>query len=392
MGKLVLTGKGRRWFQSGHPWIYADDIASGEGQRGELLPIFDPSDRPLGWGLFSSESKIAVRVVARGDKQPNREFWKGRIERAVKTRQDLGRLDPAGACRLLSGDSEGIPGLIVDLYADVAVLQCGTQAADRMRDFVVELLDECLPFPLRAVVDRSDASVRRLEGLESRTEVVRGELGGPVVVRDAGLEHAVDVLAGHKSGHYLDQRDNRIAAAERVRGRKVLDAFSYDGLFGIRAAMAGASDVLCLDQNADAGERVLENARRNGVEDRVRFEKVNVMKDLRDRVDGEERFGVVVLDPPAFARNRREVQGAVRGYRELHLRGMNLLDPGGHLVACSCSYAMDREGFMATLSEAARDAGREMWIEEVRGASPDHPVNLHLKESEYLKCAILRSA
>lgn len=392
MGKLVLTGKGRRWFQSGHPWIYADDIASGEGQRGELLPIFDPSDRPLGWGLFSSESKIAVRVVARGETQPNREFWRGRIERAVQTREALGRLDPQGACRLLSGDSEGIPGLIVDLYADVAVLQCGTQAADRMRDFLVELLEECLPFPLRAIVDRSDASVRRLEGLESRTEVMRGELEEPVVVRDAGLEHAVNVLAGHKSGHYLDQRDNRIATAERVRGRTVLDAFSYDGLFGIRAAMAGAKDVLCLDQNAEAGERVLENARRNGVEDRVRFEKVNVMKDLRDRAHGEERFGVVVLDPPAFARNRREVQGAVRGYRELHLRGLNLLEPGGHLVACSCSYAMDREGFLGTVAEAARDAGREMWIEEVRGASPDHPVNLHLKESEYLKCAILRSA
>ncbi len=390
MGKVVLTGKGRRWFLSRHPWIFADDLASAEGEPGELLGIEDPQGKRIGWGLFSRGSKIAVRVVSRDAAQPDRAFWLERIVRAVARRERLGLLEPAGACRLLSGDAEGVPGLVIDRYADAAVLQCGTQSADRMRDFLVELLEEALPLPLGTIVDRSDLSVRRLESLERRVEVLRGEVEGAVEVREGELVYEVDLLAGHKTGAFLDQRANRAAAARRAEGRRVLDAFSYDGLFGIRAALAGASSVVCLDQNAAAGERLLRCAERNGVADRVSFERVNAMKSLRDRAAAGESFGLVILDPPAFARNRRELSGARRGYGELNLRGMGLVEPGGHLVSCSCSFALGRELFLEILTRSARDTQREVYLEELRGAAPDHPVHLCLPESAYLKCAVLR--
>ena len=391
MGKVVITGKGRRWLAGGHPWVYADEVADATAQGGELAPIEDPSGQTVGWGLFSAHSKIAVRLVSRGSEQPNREFWRGRVQRAVDLRRELGLLDPEGACRLLAGDAEGLPGFVVDRYADVLVVQCGTQAAERMRDFVLELFDEVLPEKPRAIVERSDLAVRKLEGLEPRVLELRGSVGEETLVREPGMVYAVDVLAGHKTGHYLDQRENRMAAARtlaRVERARVLDAFSYDGLFGLRAALAGASEVLCLDQNQAAGERLLRNAERNGVAGRMRFERANAMKALRDFEPGA--FDLVVLDPPAFARNRGEVEGALRGYRELNLRGMLATRPGGRLVSASCSYAIKRDVFQDCLAKAARDAERDAWIEEWRGAAPDHPVHLHLPESGYLKCAILR--
>jgi len=390
MGKITLTGKGRRWFQGGHPWIYADDVAEGEGEPGELLPVLEPSGRTIAWGLFSAGSKIAVRIVRRSKEQPNRAFWLERVRRAVDWRRESGRLGARDACRLVHGDAEGLPGLVIDRYADVLVFQCGTQAADRMRDFVLELVLEALPFEPRAVLDRSDASVRRLEGLEPRVEVVHGELPAELVVEEGDLAYEVDLEHGHKTGAYLDQRDNRRVAASFASGRRVLDAFSYDGLFGLRAARAGARDVLCLEQNAHALERLRRNAERNGVADRVRAEKVNAMHRLRDLFADGERFGLVVLDPPAFARNRRELGGAERGYRELNLRGIQCLEPGGVLVSASCSHAVRRPVFVEWLGRAALDAGRDAWLVELRQAAADHPVHLSLPESDYLKCAVVR--
>ncbi len=391
MAKVLLTGKGRRWILGGHPWVYSDDIAGAEAQPGELVPVFGPDEAPLGWALFSSASRIALRFVSRESEQPKRDFWEARVRAAVQERARQGRLDPAGACRLIGGDAERLPGLVIDRYADVLVVQSGCQGSDRMRDFVVELVREALPFPVRAVLERSDSSVRKLEGLEQRVEWLEGRVDDPVRVTEPdGLVYDVDLAGGHKTGHYLDQVDNRLRAAADARGRRVLDAFCYDGLFGIRAALAGAEEVLCLDQSVQAGERVRHNAELNGVSDRVRFERANAMRDLRARAEAGERYGMVVLDPPAFARNRREAQGAARGYRELNLRGMHLVDPGGLLVSASCSYNVGREAFLGYLAQAARDAGRDAYLEHLTGASPDHPVLLGLPESEYLKCAFLR--
>jgi 23S rRNA (cytosine1962-C5)-methyltransferase len=390
MGNVTLSGKGRRWVLGGHPWIYRDDVSGGEAEPGELLHVEDPNGNSIGWGLFSSSSKIAVRLVSAGAEQPNREFWAARVTRAVRSRERMGYLSPQGACRLIAGDADRIPGWIVDLYGTTAVVQSSIQASDRMRDFLVELLEEALPFELETIVDRSDSSVRRFEDLDERVEVLKGEVDAALVVREDDLEYEVDVLGGHKTGHYLDQRENRKRAAARASGGRVLDAFCYDGLFGIRAALAGAREVVCLDQSTLAGERLLRNAERNGVADRVRFEKANCMQELRNRLEAGERYDVVVVDPPAFARNRREVDGAERGYVELNRRAFGLVQEGGFLVSASCSYNVRPTDFVRHLSTAARLAQRDAWLEELCSAAPDHPALLGLPESNYLKCAFLR--
>ena len=396
MGNCVLTGRGRRRAISGHPWIYQDDIASGGGDRGELIPVSAPDGVPLGWGLFSDASKIAVRMVTREAAQPDRAFWGARVRGAVEARRKLGLMDPLGACRLIGGDADGLPGFVLDRYRDVLVVQSGCQGSDRMRDFLLELVEEVLDAPASHIYDRSDTGVRKLENLEPNVEWVRGGLDEPIEVEERHphaptMTYEVDVREGHKTGHYLDQRQNRIRAAVHGADGRVLDAFSYDGLFGIRAALAGASEVICLDQSSTSGERCMRNAERNGVADRVRFEKTNAMLDLRRRAQEDERFDLVVLDPPAFARNKREAEGAARGYREVNLRAFGLLAEGGWLVTCSCSYNVKPADFLGFVSEAARDAGVQAWLVETTGASPDHPVLITLPESSYLKCAVLRT-
>lgn len=390
MAKMILTGKGRRWLHAGHPWVYKDDLGEAEGEPGELVAVEGPNGEPLGWALFSDASRIALRMVTHEVGQPDRAFWLGRVARALSVREEAQLLDPEGACRLLSGDADGVPGMVVDRYGTVLVLQCGTQGADRMRDFLVELLLEALPFEPTVIVDRSDTGVRRLENLEPRIEVLKGTVEGPVIVRDGELVHEVDVLGGHKTGHYLDQVANRVLAARHAPGERVLDAFSYDGLFGIRAALAGAEEVLCLEQNRAACERLVRNAERNGVADRVRVDRTNCMGALKALCVGDQEWGLVVIDPPAFARNRKEVRGAERGYVELNRRGFDLTRAGGRVVSSSCSFAVRPEDFVAFLGTAAKLARRTVWVESLRGAGPDHPWLVTLPESRYLKCAFLR--
>jgi 23S rRNA (cytosine1962-C5)-methyltransferase len=390
MGQVVLTGKGRRWIEGGHPWAFRDDVAEAQAEPGEIAAVLGPGGKHLGFGAYSGASRIAIRMVTSGAEEPDRSFWAGRTARAISARSRMGYLEPEGACRLIAGDADGFPGLVVDRYADVLVLQSGTAGADRMRDLVVELVDEALPFPLATVVDRSDSAVRRLEALERRIEVLRGTVPESVEVREGELRYEVDVLGGHKTGHYLDQRENRIRAAARAAGRDVLDAFAYDGLFGVRAALAGARSVLCLDQSEAALERARRNAERNGVADRVRTRRANCMSELRAIAREEARFGLVVVDPPAFAKNRREIAGAERGYVDVNRRAMELVAPGGTLVSASCSYNVRAPEFVGFLARAAREARRDAFLEELAGAAPDHPALLSLPESAYLKCAFLR--
>jgi 23S rRNA (cytosine1962-C5)-methyltransferase len=390
MGRVVLTGKGRRWLEGGHPWAFRDDVANAEAEPGEVARIEGPGGKALGFGAYSSASRIAVRRVAPPGREPDRAFWKDRLARSIRARERMGYLAEDGACRLVGGDAEGFPGLVVDRYGSVCVLQSGTQAADRLRDLVVELLEELLPFRIACALDRSDSAVRRLESLERKVEVLRGEVPGRIVVRETGLEYEVDVMGGHKTGHYLDQRENRIRAAARAKGSRTLDAFSYDGLFGIRAALAGADSVLCVDQSEAALERARANAERNGVGDRVQVRRANCMSELRALSKTEERFGLVVVDPPAFARNRREVAGAARGYVEVNRRALALVEEGGTLVSASCSYNVRPATFVEYLAQAAQASQREVFLSELTGAAPDHPALLVLPESAYLKCAFLR--
>ncbi|TAJ18785.1 MAG: class I SAM-dependent rRNA methyltransferase [Planctomycetota bacterium] len=400
MQTLVLSGRGRRWAESGHPWIYGNDIASGEAEPGEVAAYAAPDGRVLGHGLYSRASKIALRTIARGADAPPDDWVERRVADAVALRAQHGLLDARGACRLLAGDADGIPGLVADRYADVLVLQCGTLGADRLRARVVDALRAALPFALRAVLDRSDAAARRLEGLEPRVEwlagVAAGESPGPIEVCEDELVYAVDVEGGHKTGHYLDQRDNRRLAARAAAGARVLDVCCYDGLFGLHALRAGAREVVFVDQNQRALERARANVERNagaagrGGAERCRYERADASTELRRLGEAGERFGVVVLDPPAFAKRRDEVEGALRGYRELNRRALALCADGGLLVTASCSYNVLPPVFLDVLRAAAADSGRRVVLEEYRGAAPDHPVLLTLPESWYLKCAFLR--
>ncbi len=387
-----LTGRGRRRFRTGHPWIYADDLTGPRPGRGALVALEGPDGERLGWGLHSADSKIAVRAVSREEAEPDEAFWARRLDEAVALRACAGLLDPRGACRLLHGDADGFPGLVVDRYAGVLVLQSGAQASEELVPLAASGLPSRLAdhVEVAAVVERSDASVRRLEDLPPRVGVLAGELPERVEVVEGDVAWTVDVLGGHKTGAYLDQRDNRARVAAECAGASVLDAFCYDGLFGLRAARAGAREVLCVDQSRDAGERLAAAAERNGVADRVRFERANATKALRELATAGRRFDVAVVDPPAFARNRRELPGAERGYRELARRALALVDEGGLLVMASCSHAVTPSAFVEILGRAAAEAGRRVFLEHLAGAGVDHPALLTLPESAYLKCAFLR--
>jgi len=396
MGKVVLTGKGRRRLEGGHPWIYRDDLREAACAGGDLVAIEDARGVQLGFGTYSAASRIAVRVVTRSSRRPDEEFFRARVARALRARSAMGLADPDGACRFLAGDADGIPGLVADRYARTLVLQCGTLAADRLRETVVDAIERFarseLGLAIESVLDRSDSAARRLEELDRRVEWMRGGPSSAVVVREDDLAYEVDVLAGHKTGHYLDQRDNRRRAARHAAGQRVLDAFSYDGLFGVRAALAGASSVLCIDQSQAALERASRNAERNGVGDRVRVLRADCMDELRVLAREPERFGLVVVDPPAFAKNRRELAGAERGYVEVNRRAMELVESGGTLVSASCSYNVRPEAFVGFLAAASASARRDVYLEALHGAAPDHPALLALPESAYLKCAFLRVA
>ncbi len=387
-GRVRLTGRGRRRLEGGHPWVFADDLAQEEAPPGAVVAVEDPRGGVVGYGLYSSQSKIRVRVFLRGATPPAEDHWRSRLARSIEARTRGGLFDARGACRLVAGDADLVPGMVIDFYAGVCVLQSGAQGADELRDeLVAGLMATVAP---RAIVERSDSAVRRLEGLEKRVGVLHGELSGEIEVLEDGLVYEVDVLGGHKTGHYLDQRSNRRLAARGARGAEFLDAFCYDGLFGIRAALEGARAVVCLDQSEGALERARRNAERNGVLERVSFERVDVMRELKHRDDFLRRFEIVVVDPPAFAKNKSELEGAERGYRELNTRALALVASGGLLVSASCSYAMRSELFLNVLAQAAHASGRGAYLEQLCGAAPDHPHLLTLPESNYLKCAFLR--
>ena len=281
-GHAILSGRGRTRLLGGHPWISADDVHAAEAEPGAVVRVLAPDQSPLGWALYSSTSRIALRLLSRAAEEPGPELWRTRAEAAVAHRRALGLLGPRDACRLVNGDADGFPGLVVDRYADALVLQSGSQGSDRQRDAWLVAIEAALGTRAASVLDRSDSATRAHEELEKRVEWLRGERSEPVLVEEGArpgvptLTYEVSLTEGHKTGHYLDQRENRAEAARFAAGARVLDAFSYDGLFGIRAALAGARDVLCLDQSQDALERALRNAERNGVAGKLRVARRRV--------------------------------------------------------------------------------------------------------------------
>jgi 23S rRNA (cytosine1962-C5)-methyltransferase len=380
---VVVSPKGEARALRGHPWIFRSDVLdAGGAQPGAVVRVAGPRGRTLGYAFYSSRSEIRLRLFERGEMLAPT-FLRDRLSAALRWRERVA----AGAttCRLVHGEGDGLPSLVVDRYGDYLVVQTLSQGTEARKDEVVQILVELLA--PRGILERNDPKVRALEGLEARVGLLHGEVPDRVAVEENGVSLEADLWRGQKTGLFLDQRENHLAARGYARGR-VLDAFSYHGGFGLAAAGV-ADEVLAVDASADAVARVLANAARNGLAN-VSAVEANVFDLLREKDERGERFDTVILDPPAFAKSRDAVEKARRGYKEINLRALKILSPGGCLVTCSCSHHVHEGDFEEILAAAAADAGATVTVVEKRRQGRDHPVVLGVPETYYLKCFILK--
>jgi 23S rRNA (cytosine1962-C5)-methyltransferase len=387
---LTLRPREEGRLRAGHPWVFSNEVAPfGDRQPrfepGELVRVADARGRPLGVGYYNPHTLIAARLLSRATEPIDREFFEGRVAAALALRER--HLPGAEAYRVVFGEADGLPGLVVDRYGAALVVQPLTAGMERLLPLALAALEARLA--PEGIVVRRDASVRGLEGLSLAEPEVRGRVGSPLVVDVNGLAFEVDPSRGQKTGFFLDQRANHARVDRVADGARVLDAFCYGGAFGLRAARAGAREVTLLDASADALALARRNAERNGLADRCRFERGDALDRLAALDAAGERFDLIVLDPPAFAKSRKQLAAARRGYREINRRALRLLAPGGHLLSCSCSHHVDRETFRDIVRDAAADAGRAALVVESGGQAPDHPVLLGCPETDYLKCLLV---
>jgi 23S rRNA (cytosine1962-C5)-methyltransferase len=379
---VVISSRGEERLQSGHPWIYRADVASVRAGAGDIVQIRSPRGRTLGSALYSDRSQIALRLLSYGEAPADLALIRRRLESAIAFRRSLA-ID-ASAYRLVHGEADLLPSLIVDRYGDYLVVQTLSQGMDRLMPALTPMLAELLQ--PRGILARNDPRARVLEGLEQRVEIVAGDLPESVTVTETGIEYDVDLRRGQKTGLFLDQRENRAAAAAYARGR-LLDCFSYNGGFALVLGRS-CDETIAIDVSEDAVTRVRQNAARNGVVVDARVG--NVFDELRGLGRLGERFDTIVLDPPAFAKNKAAVSNARAGYKEINLRALKLLNPGGTLITCSCSYHVNEAAFAEIVYEAAVDAQAHVTVVEKRMQGRDHPVLLGVPETYYLKCFILR--
>jgi 23S rRNA (cytosine1962-C5)-methyltransferase len=379
---VTLSSRGEQRLRGGHPWIYRSDVGEVRASAGEIVQVRSRRGRVLGSALYSDRSQIAVRMLVYGDQPADETLIAARIDAAIGFRDALA-ID-ATAYRVIHGESDLLPSLIVDRYGDYLVLQTLSQGMDRLLPAIVRLLEDRL-HPA-GILARNDPKTRSLEGLPQSVDVLSGEVPDSVTVRELTIEYDVDLRRGQKTGLFLDQRENRAAAALYARGR-VLDCFSYNGGFALTLARS-AQETIAFDISEDAIGRVRRNAQHNGVS--IDARAGNVFDELRGLERLKERFDTIVLDPPAFAKSRGAVQKATTGYKEINLRALKLLNPGGTLVTCSCSYNVSEALFADIVYEAAVDAGVHVTVVEKRMQGRDHPVLLGVPETYYLKCLILR--
>ena len=378
-----VSAKGEARVQRGHPWVFRSDVTRSERvEPGSVVRVQGPAGRPLGFAFFSSKSEIRLRMVSREEVLP-KTWLADRIAAAVSWRQTVAA--GAAASRLVHGEGDGLPSLIVDRYGDHLVVQTLSQATERAKGEIVMALQELLE--PAGILERNDPKVRRLEGLEQTVSVLQGEVPATVEVDEGGVRFAVDLVHGQKTGLFLDQRENHLMVRSYARGR-VLDAFTYDGGFALQAA-ANAETVLAVDVSAEAVSRVQANASRNGLTN-VTAREANVFDLLRELHQAGERFDMIILDPPAFAKSRDAVEKARRGYKDINLRALKLLRPEGCLLTCSCSYHIHEADFEEILAAAAVDARVIVTVVEKRRQARDHPVVLGVPETYYLKCFLLR--
>jgi 23S rRNA (cytosine1962-C5)-methyltransferase len=379
---VIISSRGEERLRGGHPWIYRADVADVRASAGDVVQVRSPRGQIVGSALFSDRSQITLRMLSHGEQPADAALLRRRIEGAIAFRTSLG-ID-ATAYRLIHGEADLLPSLIVDRYGDYIVVQALSQGMDRLLPSVVATLNDLL-HP-RGVLARNDPRARVLEGLEQRVDVLDGEVPETVTVTETGIEYDVDLRKGQKTGLFLDQRENRAAAAAYARGR-MLDCFSYNGGFALVMGRH-CTETIAFDVSEDAVARVKQNAARNGVA--VDARAGNVFDELRGLDRLGERFDTIVLDPPAFAKNKAAVANARAGYKEINLRALKLLNPGGTLVTCSCSYHVNEGAFAEIVYDAAVDAQAHVTVVEKRMQGRDHPVLLGVPETYYLKCFILR--
>jgi 23S rRNA (cytosine1962-C5)-methyltransferase len=380
---VIVSKRGESRVRSGHPWIFKSDVSRAAGVGpGSVVRVLGPTGRPLGFAFFSAQSEITLRMIERGDTlSPT--FVRDRLLAARAWREAIA--PGVEALRIVHGEGDGLPSLIVDRYGEYLVVQTLSQATDARKAEIAAALVEI--FRPRGILERNDPRVRAHEGLASQVGVLHGEVPDAVTVSENGVRLEADLWRGQKTGLFLDQRENHAMAREYARGR-VLDGFTYNGGFGLAVA-AKADEVLAVDVSADAVARVQRNAALNGMTN-VTAREANVFDLLHDLDGRGERFDTVILDPPAFAKTKSAVEKARRGYKEINLRGLKLLRPGGCLITCSCSYHVHEGDLEAILADAAADAGATVSVVEKRRQARDHPILLGVPETYYLKCFVLR--
>lgn len=394
MSAIVTLKKGEgRSLKAGGLWIYDNEIASVTGtfENGDIVTVHDFDGYPLGKGFISLLSRIRIRMMTRNARQEIDEaFMRMRVQNAWDYRKKTVDTD---SCRLIFGEADFLPGIVIDKFSDVLVVESLALGIDRLKSAIIRNLIQVLAsdgIMIRGVYERSDAKVRELEGLERRKGFIGEPFDTDILIRENGVQYMVDIQNGQKTGFFLDQKYNRLAVRRLCKGAKVLDCFTHTGSFALNAAQAGASSVLAVDASETGIERARSNASLNGLEDRIQFLCRDVFELLPELERHGETFDVVILDPPAFTKSRNSVKNAVKGYREINLRGMKLVRDGGFLATCSCSHFMTADLFSQTLAQAARNAHKRLRQTEFHTQAPDHPVLWAADESYYLKFYIFQ--
>lgn len=394
IGRTVTLKKGEgRSLKAGGLWIYDNEIASviGSGENGCLVRVNDFDGYPMGIGFINDNSKIRVRMLTRRkDAEVNEDFLRMRVQAAWDYRK---KVTDTSSCRLVFGEADWLPGLTVDKYEDVLVVESLALGMDRLKDIVLRLLTETLAadgIEIRGIYERSDAKVRELEGMERFKGFLSKPFDTKVQIVENGVKYYVDVAEGQKTGFFLDQKYNRLAIQKLCKGAKVLDCFTHTGSFALNAGIAGAESVLGVDASELAVKQATDNALLNGLSDRVTFRTADVFELLPELESAGEKYDVVILDPPAFTKSREATKNAIKGYREINMRGLRLVKDGGYLATCSCSHFMTQELLRDTIAQAAQSTHKRLRQVEFRTQAPDHPILWSSDESYYLKFFIFQ--
>ena len=399
--KVYITDKAVRALKGGHPWVFADEITAIEGgyENGELVDVFSAKSRYMGTGFINDNSKIRVRVISKNANDKfDKAFWERRVKYALDYRKTV-MGDDFKCCRLIFGEADQFPGLTVDRFGDVIVTQCLSLGIDKLKDIIFLAVINALRDmgeEINVLYERNDVKIREKEGMEEykafyEYDGLRTDADGKTIITENGIKYNVDYINGQKTGFFLDQKYNRLAAAKIAKGRRVLDCFTHTGAFALNCAYAGAEHVTAVDVSKDAVAMTEANAVLNGLEERMDFKCADVFELLTEMAkEGKCPYDYIILDPPAFTKSSSTVKNAERGYKEINMKAMKLLPRGGYLATCSCSHFMRDDLFRKMLHSAAADANVELRQIEARQQSPDHPILWNVPETDYLKFYIFQ--